>query len=240
MQSNVDNVASRVGSLTISPKPKRRGPSKSEIEVPICLYSTRDGVDREQAMNREDIKEFNVNRDYILQNQPWPSNALPPQYFPHRASRWQPPVFCLGVALSSKETEEFARHLGLPIDKNDSVVAYGIPGHLDQVCGANPGFRHKRCDQGRGLRDWVCVISLATNYDLAKGVKVDEALKKYRKIIEGAFGSSKQVAWWLEYTTNHTANHWWVSTKNSAPSITVRDMLTTINAVVGVQTGMDR
>ena len=191
-------------------------------------------------MNREDIKEFNVNRDYILQNQPWPSNALPPQYFPDRASRWQPPVFCLGVALSSIETEEFARHLGLPIDKNDSIVAYGISGHLTRVCGANPGVMLERCDQGGGLRDWVWVFSLATNYHLAKGVNVNEALKKYREIVEGAFGSSKRVAWWLEYTTNHTPNHWWVGTKNSAPSTTVRDMLTTINAVVGVQAGMDR
>ena len=239
MQSDVDNVASRVGSLTISPKPKRRGPSKSEIEVPICLYSTRDGVDHEQAMNREDIKEFNVNRDYILQNQPWPSNALPPQYFPDRASRWQPPVFCLGVALSSTETEEFARHLGLRVNERLSAVAYGISGHLTRVCGADPRVMLERCDQGGGLRDWVWVFSLATNYDLSKGVKVNEALKKYREIVEGAFGSSKQVLWWLEYTTNHTPNHWWVSTKTSVAFVTVRDMLTTINAVVGVQAGMD-
>jgi len=193
MQSEVDNVSSRVGNLTISPKPKHRGPSKSETKL----------------MNLEDITKYNVNREYISANQPWPPAFIPRQYLPHQASKWYPPIFCLGVAMSLKETEDFARYLGLPLDSDDFIHAYGIPGRLSELCEANPELMLKRCDQGGGPGERIWVFSLTTNYDVSRGVNVNSSLRKYREIVKEAFGSSKVVGWWLEYVTNHTPSHWW-------------------------------
>ena len=162
-------------------------------------------------MNREDIKEFNVNRQYISQNQPWTPDTLPLNYLPHRATKWYPPIFCLGVALSLKETEDFATHLGLPLNSRDSVHGYGISGHLTKLCGAKQRVMLKRCDQGGSRDDRIWVFSLATNYDISDGVDVSGPLKKYRETVKQAFGSSKEVMWWLEYVTNHSPGHWWVS-----------------------------
>ena len=172
-------------------------------------------------MNREDIKKFNVNRNYISQNQPWVSDALPCHYLPYRAAKWYPPIFCLGVALSLIEAETFARHLGLPADNSSLVHGYGIPGRLTELCGADPQVMVKRCDQGGSQEDWIWVFSLATNYDISKGVDVNGPLRKYREIVEGAFGPSKGVMWWMEYTTNHTPSHWWVSTESSTLFVAV-------------------
>ena len=166
-------------------------------------------------MNREDIKEFNVNREYILHNQPFAPGTFPPQYVPHRPTKWYPPMFCLGVALSTKETEDFARHLGLTVDERGSMVAYGIAGHLTRVCGADPQVTLQRCDQGGPFKDRVWLFSLVNNYHNPSEIHGKGSLDKYREIVEGAFGSSKQVMWWLEYTMNHTPTHWWVSTKTS-------------------------
>ena len=164
-------------------------------------------------MNREDIKEFNVNRQYISQNQSWIPGTLPLHYLPHRATKWYPPIFCLGVALSLKETEDFARHLELPINSRDSACGYGISVRLTELCGADPLVMIKRCDQGGSQEDWIWVFSLATNYNISDEVDVSRSLKKYREIVKEAFGSSKEVMWWLEYTTNHSPGHWWVSAK---------------------------
>jgi len=162
-------------------------------------------------LNQEDIKEFNVNRSYILKNQPWFSNALPRGYLSHRATKWYPPIFCLGVTLSFEETAEFARQLDIPVDDESFMHRYEISRHLTEVCGAKPRVMVERCDMGGGPEDRIWLFSLATNYDISKGVNVNESLKKYREIVEKAFGSSKRVMWWLEYTVNHAPGHWWVS-----------------------------
>ena len=87
---------------------------------------------------------------------------------------------------------------------------YGISRRLTELCGTNWRVQVKRCDLGEGLGDtWI--FSLVTNYDIAIGVKLGDSFQKYCDIVEEAFGSSHKVMWWLEYTTNHTPGHWWVS-----------------------------
>jgi len=191
MQSEVDGVASRVDRLRISRKPKRLGRVKSETEI----------------MNLEDIKEFNVNRDYLSQHQPWAPNDFPREYLPHRETKWYPPVFCLGVALSLKETEDFARYLGLPVTSDSFVYGHGIAGYLTDACGAEQEVMLERCDQGGDVEDWIWVFSLVDSYDVSDKLDAGEPLRKYREIVEGAFGFSKQVMWWLEYTRNRSPCH---------------------------------
>jgi hypothetical protein len=66
--------------------------------------------------------------------------------------------------------------------------------------------------------DWT-LFSLATNDDVAKGINLSETFEKYCGIVEEASGSSKKVAWWLEYTVNHDPGHWWVSDQLSLLSL---------------------
>ncbi|KAF9780814.1 hypothetical protein BJ322DRAFT_284350 [Thelephora terrestris] len=54
-----------------------------------------------------------MTRDYILSHQPWDSDALPQQYVPTGKQRWFPPMFYLGVPLTTEEAIHFARHLGV-------------------------------------------------------------------------------------------------------------------------------
>jgi len=187
-----DDVTAGVKRLAISGKPKRKAVSKSQTE----------------RLNREEIKELNVNREYIVKNQPWCSNALPRGYLPHPATKWYPPIFCLGVALSFHETEEFAKHFGIPVDER-CTHRHGISRRLTKVCGAR--VMVERCDMGGPPEDRTWLFSLVTNYDISRGANVNESLKKYREIVEQAFGSSKKVMWWLEYTVNHDPGNWWWS-----------------------------
>ena len=48
-------------------------------------------------------------------------------------------------------------------------------------------------------------------FSCSLGVDVIEPLKKCRGMVEEAFGSSKQIGWWLEYTMNHDPGYYWVS-----------------------------
>ena len=215
MNSEVDNAAAGARRITVSGKRKRTTLTKAELEVRVYPGSIRDGTDERQNLNREEIRELNVNRDYILQNQPWVSSELPRGYLPDPSTKWYPPIFCLGVALSTQETEEFAKHFGILSDK---VTMYwnGISRRLTEACGAERGIMAERCDVGGSPDDdrtWL--FSLATNYDISRGRNVNESLRKYREIVEKAFGSSKKVMWWLEYTTNHAPGHWRVSNQTS-------------------------
>ena len=123
-------------------------------------------------------------------------------------------VFCLGVALSLKETEDFARRLELPVEGQGYVYGFGIAGRLTELCGAKPGFTTERCDQGGGSAEWIWVLFLKTNYG-SPGVDIREPLRKYRENVEGAFGSSKKAMWWLNYMANHTPDCWRVSAEVS-------------------------
>jgi len=112
------------------------------------------------------------------------------------------------VALSLKETEDFARCLGLPVKSDTSVCGYGIAGYLTDACGAKREVQLERCDQGGDVEDWIWVFSLVNNYNISDKLDAKEPLRKYREIVERAFGSSKQVMWWLEYTRNRSPRHW--------------------------------
>ena len=145
------------------------------------------------------------------ENQPWSSSELPRGFLPHPATKWYPPIFCLGVALSFQETEEFTQRLGIPFDKM-STYWHGIVRHLTEVCGAESPIMVESCDVGGPPEnERTLLFSLATNYDIREGTDLTEPLRKYREIVEKVFGSSKKVMWWLEYTVNHDPGHWWVS-----------------------------
>jgi len=76
------------------------------------------------------------------------------------------------------------------------------------------------CDVGGSPEeDRTWLFSLATNYDIHEGTDLNESLRKYREVVGKAFGSSKKVMWWLEYTVNHAPGHWWVSTHYSIPLV---------------------
>ena len=188
----------------------------------VSKCSTRDDVDEGQDLNREEIVKLNVNRDYIVQNQPWSSSELPRGYLPHPPSRWYPPIFCLGVALSPQETKKFAEHLEIP---HGTVTMYRheISRYLTELCGAKRRIMVKRCDTGKSPEEekaWL--FSLATNYDIYQGgMDLNEPLRKYREIVEKVLGPSKRVEWWLEYTVNHDPGHWWVSNQYSNSIIAV-------------------
>lgn len=47
------------------------------------LCSIHGGVDEGQDLNREEVRELNVDRDYIVQNQLWSSSELPQGYLLH-------------------------------------------------------------------------------------------------------------------------------------------------------------
>ena len=84
------------------------------------------------------------------------------------------------------------------------------------------------------------MFSLTTNYGVSNWAALSEPLKKYREVVEKAFGSRKEVLWWLEHTKNHSPGHWWVSAESSTVSVLFEYALITTDAVVEPQTGMDR
>ena len=153
-----------------------------------------------------DIKKPIVDREYITNNQPWPLDALPREYVPHPATKWYPPVFGFGVALSKEETERFAEHFDIPIDKEyyENVISK----RLTESCGAR--FTTRCCDMGGGPDESIQLFPMVTNYDVHK-VEVTEPLEKFCEVVEKVFGSSKQIGWWLEYTANHSPDHYRVS-----------------------------
>ena len=210
-KSEVDGAAAGFKRLTVSGKRKRTTLAEAGTEVRIPPCSIRDGVHERQRLNREEIRDLNLNRGFIVQNQPWVSNELPRGYLPHPSTKWYPPIFCLGVALSLQETEEFAQHLGIPLDEM-IMYRHGISRRLTELCGAKSQIMVERCDKGKSPEeDRIWLFSLATNYDIHPETDLNEPLRKYREIVEKAFGPSKKVAWWLEYTVNHDPGHWWVS-----------------------------
>ena len=84
---------------------------------------------------------------------------------------------------------------------------HGISRRLTGLRGGGLPVTVKRCDVGQGPEDITWLFSLATNYDTSKGVSLYKPLEKYCEIVEGAFGSSQKVVWWLEYTVNHDPGH---------------------------------
>jgi len=145
----------------------------------------------------------------MTQTQPWSLDALPPRYL-HPTTKWYPPIFCLGVALSFEETVTFAKRLDVPTDKIGQHT-HLIAIHLTEACGADPPVTVMRGDRGGGPDDCIWLISLATNYDVSEGLDVKEPFRKYCEIVKEAFEHSKEIGWWLEYMTNHDPGHWWVS-----------------------------
>ena len=145
------------------------------------------------------------------------------------------------MALSQQETAKFAEYLGLPLDER-AMYRYGVSRHLNEICGGKPRIMVERCDVGGSPDDdrtWL--FSLVTNYDIYRGVNVDEPLRKYREIVKKVFGpSSRKVLWWLEYTVNRTPGHWRVSIQYSVV-VVGRRVLTRVHALVGLaQARVDR
>lgn len=219
MQPGVEEVTAGVKDMKVSRKRKQKPLSKAKAKVQIHPFPIRCSVDEGQPYNLEYIKEYNIDRAYILQNQPWTSTELPPGYVPHRSTWWYPPIFCLGVALSTQETLEFARHLGVIVDESCSMPRTRVAKRLTELCGARPQVRVKFCDISDVPEDSAWVLSLATNYNACDGINVSESFEKYNKLVEEAFGSSRRVMWYLEHTVNHDPSHWWVSDQRNVQSL---------------------
>jgi len=190
-------VVAGVRRLIISGEPKHNAKVRTHLMFDLQQRLTRDA------------KKPKVDREYITKNQPWPLDALPSKYL-HYTTKWYPPVFCLGVALSFEETVTFAERLGFPSDEIMSHVQL-IAAHLTEACGADPPVMVKRGDKGGGWRDHIWLISLATNYDVSEGLDVTESFRKYREMVKKVFGPSMEAGWWLEYMANHNPDNWRVS-----------------------------
>ena len=127
-------------------------------------------------------------------------------------------MFCFGVALSIQETAEFARHFNIPVQQGYLSHSQSVAVRLTELCGAKPPVMVEHCDTNESRGD-IVMFTLATNYDVARGIDLSESFKKYRKIVEEAFGPSRKVGWWLEYTTNHDPGHYWVSNQRVVQSL---------------------
>ena len=54
------------------------------------------------------------------------------------------------------------------------------------------------------------MLALISNYKIPLGFDYSEPYSKMLKVIEGTFGKSKKIEWWLEHTFNHSPRHFMV------------------------------
>ena len=129
--------------------------------------------------------------------------------------RWFPPMFYLGVPLTLQEVFHFAKHLGLSAPEDCGTDMYfTVAGHLSQMCGfTGPDSSYPLhrvavnvCD-AKG-RPWM--LSLVNNYQIPEGLDYREPFTVMVDALNGAFGGSKEIEWWLEYWVNHSPNDFMV------------------------------
>ena len=126
--------------------------------------------------------------------------------------RWFPPMFCLGVPLTLEEVCQFARHLGLPVKgEGDYHVYYAVARELSRMCGftgsdsSYPLHRIavKVCDTTGQPQ----MLALVNNYQITEELDYRRPFTIMVDALNGAFGGSKRVEWWLEYLRNHSPEH---------------------------------
>ena len=54
------------------------------------------------------------------------------------------------------------------------------------------------------------MLSLVTNYQIPEGLDYREPFTVMVDALNGAFGGSKEIEWWLEYWVNHSPNDFMV------------------------------
>jgi hypothetical protein len=143
-----------------------------------------------------------------MSRQPWDSISLPAQYIPDGKLCWFPPLFFLGVPLTTEEVCHLARRLNLSLrGDGDYNTYYLVARHLSEICGfAGPNSSYplhhvtvEECD-AKG-RPWM--LALVSNYQIPRGLDYSEPYTIMLEALEEAFGESKKIEWWLEHPLNH-------------------------------------
>jgi len=207
-ETTVDNLCTDVGQLDVS---GRRSPEYTVdgddiVFMPkVSLRVLVNGLNPCIAFTRNQT----LTRDYIKSHQPWDSISLPPQYIPDGKLRWFPPLFFLGIPLTTEEVVHFARHLGLSVrGDGDYNTYYVVARHLSEICGftvpdsSYPLHRVtvEECDT-KG-RPWM--LALVSNYQIPQGFDYSDPYTVLLEALEAAFGTPKRIEWWLERPLNHT------------------------------------
>ena len=84
-------------------------------------------------MNEEYIREHQINRSHILRQQPWASKSIPLEYLPDPSTDWFPPMLLLGVALTTKQADQFAREVNIPMNEGDVGHLYELETYLSNT-----------------------------------------------------------------------------------------------------------
>ena len=153
-----------------------------------------------------------MTRDYVLSRQPWDLDSLPLQYIPMSQLRWFPPIFYLGVPLTFDEACQFARHLGLPVGgDSDHYVYHSLARRLSQMCGFtvpnSPYPFHRVTVWLYDTKGRPPMLSMVSNYQIPEDLDYEKPHAVMENALKGAFGESKKVEWWLEYSQNHSPKH---------------------------------
>lgn len=189
-----------------------------------CLFHNH-ADDEIQVMNEEYIQEHQINRSHVLRQQPWASKSIPPEYLPDPSTNWFPPMLLLGVALTTKQVDQFAREVNIPVDEGDVGHFYELEAYMSAACGLKePGIRFRICDSS----DHSLVLTLVSNYDLRPNKDLSGPFKKLVETVQKVFGPSKEVVWWLDYLMNHDPDNYFVS---ASPQWQRRTMMQTYPVV---------
>jgi len=207
-QTTVDTLSTGVDQLDIS---GRRSPEYT-MDGNNVVFMPKVSIRKLVKLPlRAHIQYQTLTRDYIMSRQPWDSISLPEQYIPNGKLRWFPPLFFLGVPLTTKEVCHLARRLDLPVrGDGDYNTYYLVARHLSQICGftrpdSSYPLHHvtvEECDaEGRS---WM--LALISNYQIPHGLDYSEPYTVMLEALEKVFGGSKKIEWWLEHPLNHAPN----------------------------------
>jgi len=206
-QYTVDTLSVGVGQLDIS----GRRSSEYTMDGNDVIFMPKVSICKPVEILLRTDQRQTLTRDYILSRQPWDAVSLPPQYIPNSKQRWSPPLFFLGVPLTTEEACHLARCLGLSFSGDgDCDTYYVVARHLSEICGftgpdsSYPSHRVtvEECDaEGRS---WM--LALFSNYQIPRGFDYSDPYEIMLGALEKGFGGSKKMVWWLELTFNHAPN----------------------------------
>jgi hypothetical protein len=110
----------------------------------------------------------------------------------------------------------------IPVSNDNQGVGhiYELETRLSDACNIKgPGILARACDSP------MCplVLTLVSNYGLRPGKDLGSPLKKMVQVVQQAFGPSKNVMWWLDYTMNHDPENHLVSDSPSSAMLKTDD-----------------
>jgi len=217
-QTTVDNLRTGVDQLDIS---GRRSPEYTVDGDDVVFMPKVSTCKRVESLLRVYIQIQTLTRDYIMSHQPWDSISLPVQYIPDGELRWFPPLFFLGIPLTTEEVCHLARHLDLSVrGDGDYNTYYVVARRLSEICGftgpdSSYPLHHvtvEECD-AKG-RPWM--LALTSNYQIPQGFDYSEPYTVMLEALEETFGQSKKIEWWLEHPLNHAPKDLMVRGQRSA------------------------